>query len=89
MSVTKKDLAKNISKKLRLSQKDSLFIRDKFIAFFYKNEAPVNIHNFGTFKYKITPERLGRNPKTRKEYVIKSRRKRIFMPSEIVKKQIN
>ena len=59
MSLTKKDLANNISKKLGLSQKDSLF----FVQYFFKTlienkNKHINISNFGTFIYKKTPKGL-------------------------------
>ena len=90
MSVTKKDLAKNISKKLGLSQKDSLFFVQEFFKILtdYKS-ANININKFGTFLYKKTPKRVGRNPKTLQEYEIRPRQKLTFKPSEEVKQNIN
>ena len=90
MSLTKKDLAKNISKKLGLSQKDSLFFVQHFFKMLIDNKSSnVNINRFGTFSYKKTPKRIGRNPKTLQEFQIKSRQKLTFKPSEEVKKSIN
>ena len=90
MSLTKKDLAKNISKKLGLSQKDSLFFVQHFFEMLIDNKSSnVNINRFGTFSYKKTPKRIGRNPKTLQEFQIKSRQKLTFKPSEEVKKNIN
>ncbi len=90
MSVTKKDLAKNISKKLGLSQKDSLFFVQEFFKVLadYKN-SNINIYKFGTFLYKKTPRRVGRNPKTLQEYEIRPRQKLTFKPSEEVKQNFN
>ncbi len=90
MSVTKKDLASNISKKLRLSKKDSLF----FVKYFFKalienKTSNISIKNFGTFNYKKTPRRTGRNPKTLEEFEIKARKKLNFRPAEEIKKTIN
>ena len=90
MSLTKKDLAKNISKKLGLSQKDSLFFVQHFFKMLIDNKSSnVNINRFGTFSYKKTPKRIGRNPKTLQEFQIKSRQKLTFKPSEEIKKNIN
>ncbi len=88
MSLSKKDLAKNISNKVGLSQKDSLFFVQNFFKFVaeFKN---ININKFGTFLYKKTPRRVGRNPKTLQEYEIRPRQKLIFKPSEAVKRNIN
>ena len=90
MPVAKKDLATVISKKLRLSQKDSLSILDSLINFFHSNTGNItNIQNFGTFLPKYSPKRLGRNPKTKKEYIIKPRIKFSFNPSDKIKKELN
>ena len=88
MSLTKKDLAKNISSKVGLSQRDSLFFVQDFFKFIadFKN---ININKFGTFLYKKTPERVGRNPKTLQEYEIRPRQKLTFRPSDEVKQNIN
>ena len=90
MSLTKKDLANNISNKLGLSQKDSLFFVQNFFKMLINNKtSKININKFGTFTYKKTPRRIGRNPKTLKEFQIKPRLKLTFKPSEEIKKNIN
>ena len=90
MSLTKKDLANNISKKLGLSQKDSLFFVQNFFKILIDNKTSnININKFGTFLYKKTPKRIGRNPKTLQEFEIKSRQKLTFKPSDEVKQNIN
>ena len=90
MSVTKKDLAKNISKKIGLSQKDSLFFVKEFFEVLSDHKSSnVNINKFGTFVYKKTPKRVGRNPKTLQEYEIRPRQKLTFKPSEEIKQNIN
>ena len=90
MALTKKDLAKNISKKLGLSQKDSLFFFQQFFKMLIDNKGNnININKFGTFSYKKTPKRIGRNPKTLHEFEIKSRQKLTFKASEEIKKNIN
>ncbi|MDA9757459.1 HU family DNA-binding protein [Pseudomonadota bacterium] len=90
MSKTKKDLANNISKKLRLSKKDSLFLVQHFFRTLIENKNKhINISNFGTFIYKQTPTRIGRNPKTLQEFKIRSRQKLTFKPSDEVKQSIN
>ena len=90
MSVTKKDLAKNISKKLGLSQKDSLFFVQSFFKALTDNKSRnININKFGTFSYKKTPKRIGRNPKTLEKFSIKSRQRLTFQPSDKIKQTIN
>ena len=90
MSLTKKDLADNISKKLRLSKKDSLFLVKQFFKTLIENKnKDINISNFGTFIFKKTPKRIGRNPKTLKEFEIRPRQRLTFRPSNEVKENIN
>ena len=90
MSQTKKDLANNISEKLGLSKKDSLFLVKHFFKTLIENKNKyINISNFGTFIYKKTPTRIGRNPKTLQEFKIRSRQKLTFKPSDEVKQNIN
>tara|TARA_B100001057_G_scaffold229074_1_gene229339 strand:+ start:1067 stop:1339 length:273 start_codon:yes stop_codon:yes gene_type:complete len=90
LSVTKTDLAKNISQKLGLSQKDSLFFVQNFFKMLIDNKSKnININKFGTFSYKKTPKRIGRNPKTLEEFSIKSRLRLTFQPSDKVKQTIN
>ena len=90
MSLTKKDLALNISKKLGLSQKDSLFfVQNFFKTLIEKRTSIININNFGTFMLKKTPKRVGRNPKTLQSFSIKARQKLVFKPSDKVKTSLN
>tara|TARA_B100000927_G_scaffold181383_1_gene146041 strand:+ start:326 stop:598 length:273 start_codon:yes stop_codon:yes gene_type:complete len=90
LSLTKKDLAKNISKKLGLSKKDSLFLVQHFFRILIENKNKyINISNFGTFINKETPKRIGRNPKTLQEFDIKPRQKLSFRPSNKIKENIN
>tara|TARA_Y100000766_G_scaffold277276_1_gene282419 strand:- start:7817 stop:8089 length:273 start_codon:yes stop_codon:yes gene_type:complete len=90
LTVTKKNLVTNISKKLGLSQKDSLFFVNSFFKSIVDNhKLGINISNFGSFIYKKTPKRIGRNPKTFEEFEIKARKKLTFRPAEEIKKNIN
>tara|TARA_Y100000590_G_scaffold234466_1_gene264040 strand:+ start:10617 stop:10913 length:297 start_codon:yes stop_codon:yes gene_type:complete len=49
----------------------------------------VKITGFGTFKILKKKSRIGRNPKTKIEYEIKSRKVVSFLPSKTVKNKIN
>ena len=90
MSVTKKDLAKNITNKLGLSQKDSLFFVKQFFQVLIDNkDSNINLNKFGTFILKKTPKRIGRNPKTLQKFEIKPRQKLTFKPSDDLKQNIN
>ena len=49
----------------------------------------VKISNFGTFYEHTSPKRIGRNPKTKEEFIIKKRKKLAFKSSSFVKKSLN
>lgn len=49
----------------------------------------VNIVGFGKFRLRDKRERVGRNPKTRKEYAIKARRVLTFKPSRELRESVN
>ena len=53
------------------------------------SEKKVKIHNFGTFKINNKKSRIGRNPKTKKEYNISSRNVITFKASKILLKYLN
>ncbi len=54
-----------------------------------QKDRKVKIHNFGTFKLYKKNSRIGRNPKTKKEYNIASRNVINFKASKILLKYIN
>ena len=49
----------------------------------------LKISKFGTFKRKISPARIGRNPKTMKEYPIPDKLKIYFKASNKIKNLFN
>ena len=91
MTITKKILASKISSSLNLNKKESSQFVNKLIEVIKKNikNKEVKINNFGTFKKKLTKKRIGRNPKTLKEYSIEPTKKVSFKPSFSIKKNIN
>jgi integration host factor subunit alpha len=48
-----------------------------------------NIKNFGLFKLLIKTKRIGRNPKTKEEFLISSRKSISFTPSKKLSENIN
>jgi len=54
-----------------------------------QSDEKVKIHNFGTFKMNNKKSRIGRNPKTKKEYNISSRNVVTFKASKILLKFVN
>tara|TARA_Y100001968_G_scaffold260124_1_gene247614 strand:- start:1647 stop:1919 length:273 start_codon:yes stop_codon:yes gene_type:complete len=90
VSKTKKDLASNISHKLGISHIHAHKLVSLFFMYISENhENKINIHNFGTFISRYSPERIGRNPKTREEFKIRGRKKFSYLASETIKKTLN
>ena len=91
MSLGKKDIAKNISSKAQVTQQIGGKFLDHFIEQI-KNKSKSNIvqiSNFGTFYYKKSPSRTGRNPRTKKEHLITSRSKLSLKVSNKIKNILN
>ena len=91
MSLGKKNISKNISFSLDITEAESKLVLNAFIENIKKNvlDSSIKIASFGTFSIKKTPQRIGRNPKTKKEHIISSRRKLTFKSSNKLKKIIN
>ena len=91
MNITKNIIAKKIS--VELNTNDD--ISKKFVNSFFdiqKNILSTNnikFSKFGTFSIVETPERVGRNPKTMKEYKITKKLRLSFKPSNLVRKILN
>ena len=92
MTLTKKELAQNLSDQTELSLADA----KKFVDLFFdtikeqlSSGKTVKLSGFGTFDIVQTKERVGRNPKTMEEFPIPSKRKVKFTVSPKVKKSIN
>jgi len=89
---TRKDLSNNIYTRLGFSKNFSTVIVDDFFETLIKHLIKFNkvkISTFGTFESVNKKERIGRNPKTKIEAKISSRKVIKFKPSEILKKKIN
>lgn len=91
MNITKKRLAENIAANTNISLEDSKSLVSAF--FSLKSEAlktrNIKISKFGAFYKKITPKRIGRNPKTMEEYLIPEKLKISFKSSNLIKKILN
>tara|TARA_A100001011_G_C14147695_1_gene772642 strand:- start:333 stop:611 length:279 start_codon:yes stop_codon:yes gene_type:complete len=92
VTLTKKELAQNLSDQTELSLADA----KKFVDLFFdtvkeqlNSGKTVKLSGFGTFDIVQTKERIGRNPKTMEEFPIPSKRKVKFTVSPKVKKSIN
>ena len=91
MSLKKSDIAKKISLKANISDYLSKNIANSFIDLIKSksNSSDIKIANFGTFTNKVSPQRIGRNPKTGEEYIISERVKLNFIVSNKIKEQLN
>ena len=91
MSFGKKDICNNISSKALISKDTSKEFFTNFlnIVTLKSKSKIVKISNFGTFYTKNTPQRLGRNPKTKEEFIISKRSKLFFKPSNKIRSVIN
>lgn len=92
MTLTKKELAQNLSDQTELSLADAKIFVDLFfdtIKEQLNSGKTVKLSGFGTFDIVQTKERVGRNPKTMEEFPIPSKRKVKFTVSPKVKKSIN
>ena len=89
---TRKNLSNKIYKEVGFSKNLSLKIIDDFfesiISEIIKSNK-IKISSFGTFSILNKKERLGRNPKTKIEAKIFSRKVVKFKPSLILKKKLN
>ena len=91
LNLTKKDLAKILKLKIGLSQsisslmiEDILFILKKLII-----KENLKIKNFGIFKISYKKERMGRNPKDKKPYLILARKSLSFTASKNLSNKFN
>ena len=91
MNFSKSDIAKNISIKSLVSAGESKILLESFLSLIKSSSknGPVKLNNFGTFSFKKTPKRLGRNPKTKDSYIIPMLNKLNFKPSNKIKENLN
>ena len=77
------DLIKRLSKKTGYSKNYSKKLLEDFLKILTDQIVlgDFNLKNVGVFKIIHKNERIGRNPKTKKEYIISSRKAVIFNPS--------
>ena len=91
-NLTRKNLSNKIYKTLGFSKNFSSVIIDNFFESLVEElikENKVKISSFGTFKVINKKERIGRNPKTKIETIITSRKVATFKPSLSIKEKLN
>ena len=89
---TRKELFNKIYQKVGFSKNISSQILDDFFKIINSElikSNKIKITSFGTFEVKNKRERIGRNPKTKIEAKIVSRKVAKFKPSLILKEKIN
>ncbi len=91
-NISRDDIANTIHSEFGFSRKDCLEIVNDIIEIIIdglNSKGTVKIHNFGTFKLKRKKSRIGRNPKTKEEVLIKDRNVVTFKASKKILKNIN
>ena len=89
---TRKNLSNKIYQNLGFSKNFSSMFIDNFFNVLVDeliNKNKIKISSFGTFSVIKKNERIGRNPKTKVEAKISSRKVVKFKPSNLFKKKIN
>lgn len=92
MSLGKKSIVKNIVKESKFTTSQAINLIDSFLSLVItKSQAKKNVKlsGFGTFSFKKTPKRVGRNPKTLDSYIIPELNKLNFKPSQKLKEKLN
>tara|TARA_B000000532_G_scaffold221567_1_gene196655 strand:+ start:1575 stop:1847 length:273 start_codon:yes stop_codon:yes gene_type:complete len=90
LSLGKKDIVNNIFSEAFLSKSDAKNFLESFLGFIKNNRSRnIKISNFGTFSNHKSPRRIGRNPKTKQEFIIPKREKLIFKASSVVRNILN
>ena len=90
-SLKKKDLVNNLSLKTGFSLNYSKKVIDDFIEIIIQNikSGQLILKNIGSFKVIYKNERIGRNPKTKKKFLISSRKTISFIPSKKISDNLN
>ena len=85
------DLIKDLSLKTGYSQNYSKKIVDDLVNIFIQNikSGNLNLKNIGSFKLLNKKERIGRNPKTKEEFIISSRKSLSFTSSKKIIDNLN
>ena len=89
-NITKEDLIKNLSKKTGYSLSFSKKIINDLINIIIENIKSGNLilKSLGSFKLNHKKERVGRNPKTKEEFLISSRKSVSFTPAKKISNKI-
>ena len=92
MALTKKDIIDLMHEETGMKKNVSKLVLNSFLGIIKesaKKNISIKVAKFGTFKLKKTKKRMGRNPISKKEYIIESRKKLVFRPSSFLKNKMN
>ena len=92
MTLTKKDITDLMHEEIGMKKNVSKLVLNRFLQIIKKaakKNTTVKMAKFGTFKLKKTKKRMGRNPISKKEYIIESRKTLVFRPSSFLKNKMN
>jgi len=92
INLTKKDIINSVYMQIGFSKKISENLLDDILEKLVENlneKKKIKISNFGTFSLRKKKSRVGRNPKTKEEKIIKERNVVLFKPSKDFKEYIN
>ena len=90
-NLKKIDIIKNLSDNTGFSLSFSKKLIDDLIKILSINikTDDLKLKNIGTFKLLNKKERIGRNPKTKKEFIISARKSISFSPSKKISEDLN
>ena len=91
-NISREEIADAINIEFGFSRKECLDVVNNIIEIIIEGletNKKVKIHNFGTFTLKRKKSRLGRNPKTKEEVIIKDRNVISFKASKNILNFIN
>jgi len=88
---TKNNFIEHLSKKTGFSKNISKKLINDLLQILTQNlvEGNLVLKNFGVFKIKQKEKRIGRNPKTKEEFIIKKRKSLTFSASKKVSNFLN
>ena len=92
INLTKKEIVNSLYMQIGFSKKTSENLLEDIIDIIANNlkkHKIIKISKFGTFSIRSKKSRIGRNPKTKEEKIIKSRNVVLFKPSKDFKNLIN
>ena len=91
MSLTKNNIINYLKKNSSLSVGEASSIFESFLSVIKtkSKSKSVKLSGFGTFSFKKTPKRAGRNPKTKESYIINPVKKLVFVASKKVRGFLN